>query len=312
MGMGLQTRSTLFALASLILAGCAGSGATTDTDNTSALAVDPGGETGAIDGTVVDDGVNPIPGALVAVTTTAGDLQATTDVAGRFVLNNVPPGKQTLFAAALGYDSVAKVVQVVGGEVTSISLSLSPIPIVEPYVETFGPFDGYFECRMGHANTGECGWLIAQQPHPTQVYPNDRSIFRFNVSSEEWQTFHGEMRWQQGSFATSTAMRLAFSYEGRSGSHRWCSAEGASPLSWRYERTESDLTKCAADGADNSEAPEPGMQYNPLRTYANVPFGGNLDPEGLVYLSFQQRFQVLVTVFYGEPGPADYTGFPDA
>lgn len=72
------------------------------------------------------------------------------------------------------------------------------------------------------------------------------------------------------------------------------------------------MSKCADDGADNEDAPQPEMQYNPLRTYANVPFGLNADPGGLVYVSFQQRFQVITSVFYGEPAPADYSAFPDA
>lgn len=308
--MGLFSRSTVALLLTVVLAGCAAGGAEPDSVQPS-LSVDPGGDTGGIEGSVVDDSLTPVGAAQVAVTTSTGVFQALTGETGGFMITGVPAGRHTLFAAALGYDSVAKSVEVIAGQVTTVSLSLSPLPVIEPYVELFGPYDGYFECRIGHANTGECGWFIAQQPHPTQLYPNDRSIFSFNMTSEDWQTFQGEMRWQQGSFATSTSMRLAFSYDGRTGVHRWCSSEGPSPLVWRYERAGIEESLCTEVG-NNEEAPEPEMKYNPLRTYANVPFGANADPQGLVYVSFQQRFQVVVSVFYGERAPVDYSAFPDA
>src|SRR5688572_14285773 len=95
--------------ASMVLAGCAGGDAGTDSAPPS-LSMDPNGETGAIDGIVIDDAVNPVVGAQVAVTTTASVVQAVTDSSGRFLLQGLPPGRQTLFAAALGYDSLAKVV----------------------------------------------------------------------------------------------------------------------------------------------------------------------------------------------------------
>ncbi|HEX9816125.1 MAG TPA: carboxypeptidase-like regulatory domain-containing protein [Candidatus Thermoplasmatota archaeon] len=295
-------------LASAIFAGCVDTSAGTDSSSPS-WSMDPNGDTGIIDGIVIDDSVNPIVGAQIAVTTTAAVVQAVTDTSGRFLLQGIPPGRQTLFAAALGYDSVAKAVDVVAGQVTSVSLTIQAIPIVQPYVETFGPYEGYFECRMARlGTTGECGWGGGNVPHPTQLYPNDKSIFRFNITSEDYRSFVGDMRWQQGSFATSTAMRLAFSYDKRDSSHWFCSGEGPNPLQWRWEYPDTDTSKCASVGGTD-EPDRPYIKDNPMRAYANVPFGTETNP---VYLSLQQRFQVIVTVFYGEPAPAEFNGFPDA
>ena len=305
--MGRSGGIVAFVALSTVLAGCAGS-AGPDAAPPS-LSADASEDVGIVDGVVIDDAVNPVVGAQVATMSAAGVIQTLTDGEGKFVLNGVTPGRQTLFAAALGYDSVAKTVDVLAGQVTSVSLTISPIPVVQPYVETFGPFEGYFECRMARlGTTGECGWLGGSNPHPTQLYPNDKSIFRFNITSEDYRTFVGDMRWQQGSFATSTAMRLAFSYEKRDSNHYFCSGEGGTPLQWRWEYPDVDASKCARIGS-TEEPDRPYLKDNPMRAYANVPFGTEANP---VYLSLQQRFEVIVTVFYGEPAPQEFNGFPDA
>jgi hypothetical protein len=296
-------------LGSLLLAGCAGTTATTETPP--GIMIDPDAEVGAVEGRVVDDAVNPIAGAQVGITLDSGILQAVADAQGGFVIPNVPAGRHTIGAIALGYTSAAKSIEVAVGEVTSVTLALVPIPVVEPYVETFGPYQGYFECRMARlGTTGECGWGGGSVPHPTQLYPNDKSIFRFNITSEDYRTFVGDMRWQQGSFATSTAMRLAFSYDKRTSNHWFCSGEGPNPLQWRWEYPDVESSVCTSsqDGADG-EPDRPYIKDNPMRAYANVPFGTNTNP---VYLSLQQKFDVIVTVFYGEPAPAEFNGFPDA
>lgn len=300
----------LLAVFTLLLAGCVGGDAgVSQNDDEDLSSVQANAETlvdaGSLHGSVVDDSIQPIEHATVALTEL--EVQAVTGPDGRFAIENVAPGAYTLAAVALGYESVARRVEVRASEVTEVTLSMRPIPVVEAYYEVFGPFSGYFECRLGTpTQTGECGW-VSVLAHPTFLYPNDRSIFRFNMTSEDWQTFQGEMRWSQGTLATSTSMRLAFSYEKRTGVHRWCSGEGPNPLHWRLEKAGLDVSKCDEVG-NNAEAPEPKPSLNPLRTYANVPFGSTSSP---VYLSVQQRFQVMVSAFYGEPAPKDYFAFPD-
>lgn len=274
------------------------------------------GSGGSVVGTVVDDSFIPIAGAQVALS--GAEFVAVTDAAGLFTMVGVPGGTYSLFAAALGYQSVGKSIDVVDGQETRVSITLAPIPVVEAYLEVYGPFDGYFECRTGTLfNSGECGWVTGS--HPTFLYPNDRSIFRFNVTSDDMRTVIGDQRWQQGSAATSSAMRLAFSFEKRTGTHRWCSAESPSPLQFRWD-SDGRLNNCASDS--QPEADPPTMKMNPLRIYANMPFGKTPSAsnpaayspprDAPIYLSIQQRFQSIASVFYGEWAPEGYTGFPDA
>lgn len=100
-------------------------------------------------------------------------------------------------------------------------------------------------------------------------------------------------------------MRLAVSFEKRVSTHRWCSGENASPLIWRYEKSGDPV--CTTVGGTRDPA-HPSTKVNPLRAYANVPFGAGTNP---VFVSVQQRFQVMVTIFFGEPGPPQYTAWPD-
>src|SRR5687767_13030521 len=92
------------------LAGCAASDADTSgaAEDAPFLTIDPAGDSGAVEGTVIDDSVNPVAGALVALTTTTGQIQGMSDASGHFVLNGVPPGTYSLYVAALGYDSIGK------------------------------------------------------------------------------------------------------------------------------------------------------------------------------------------------------------
>lgn len=80
-------------------------------------------EPGSISGDVVDaTTANPISGATVKV----GSISTTTGVDGKFKLQNVPPGVQTVTAEKSGYISVSQQVLVVGGqETTNVRFVLS-------------------------------------------------------------------------------------------------------------------------------------------------------------------------------------------
>lgn len=59
-----------------------------------------------IEGTIVDAGGAPVAGATVFVQGTSQELEATSDEAGRFMLERVPAGTQSLVVA---YNGVARV-----------------------------------------------------------------------------------------------------------------------------------------------------------------------------------------------------------
>ncbi|MEZ4767725.1 MAG: carboxypeptidase regulatory-like domain-containing protein [Caldilineales bacterium] len=100
---------------------------------------------GALRGTVRDAAGNPLPGALVLVSTVRGETTtARTDTAGTYLLANVPAGRVTPMAAAWGYDAVnGPPVRVgPGSEVSGVDFVLparSPAPVMPTDLRIGGP-----------------------------------------------------------------------------------------------------------------------------------------------------------------------------
>jgi len=92
--------------------------------------------TGAIEGHVITDEIQPIRGAQVAIH--GKEMSMTTDDAGAFAFSNLEPGEYTVLAAALGYFSKQDVVTVVAGEIEDANIILDRIPIAAPnFTEVF-------------------------------------------------------------------------------------------------------------------------------------------------------------------------------
>lgn len=192
--------------------------------------------------------------------------------------------------------------------------------------EVIGPEAWYFECRLGTpVLTGPCGAVSL---------PNDKANMRFNAT-EDVMDWVGEMRWNQGSFATSKALRLSFSHTGRETTHWFCTGTSESPVRWHY--TISALGDLE-DEANVAQERENGCQTEPycgiassqisddqpqhpfdieddqqLQMYTNTPFGcaTGSDPTHAVEASLQQRMEAILTMFHNQPMPANYTAFED-
>jgi hypothetical protein len=120
---------------SLFLAGCVAGESSTTPSTTIAGPATVDESTGGIEGLVTDDQIAPIAGAMVGLTDAAG-IETVTDAGGRFSLSNVPPGNHQLAVQKLGYESAAKKVDVVLGEVTQgLQIVLVPLAVKEPYPE---------------------------------------------------------------------------------------------------------------------------------------------------------------------------------
>lgn len=302
------------------LSGCVGSqaGPAAEPGATGKSVVQASGEpisdAGSIVGSVVDDSLAAIAGAQVAVL----DLQLTavTDEGGGFEFQNLAPGTYRVAAAALGYDSAAKSVNVVQGESAPVQFLLAKIAVVEEWVEILGPWSWYFECRLGTpVLTGPCGAVSL---------PNDKASQNFTMT-DDVVDFVGELRWQPGSFATSKALRMSFSYVGRPSTHWFCTATSPTPLQWHYNLPsglESPSDGCqtppycgigASQGVSSGDHKVPTTEDS-LLVYTNTPFGCATqgDPTHAVELSLQQRLEAAVTMFHGGDKPLVYTVFPDA
>jgi hypothetical protein len=300
--------STL-AFAFLLLAGCVSGGGATSTDPGGPVATgEPIPDAGTIRGVVVDESQAPIAQAQVALAETT--LQAVTDEAGGFEFGNLAPGPYVLQAGRIGYESAAKRVDVEPNGEHSVVLALTTLAVVEPYHDTFGPFSGYFECQIGTptAITPCTGDSVHDQDLNSVVFPGDRRHLHYNMTSDEWQTMVGEARWAKTSVATSQGMATYPSYLKRPTSHWWCEADGPSPIRFVFEKEGESVCNSVSSNAN----PPPSMKINPLVLVADPGFGGTSTTNPPARLMMQQKFELMMTVFYYEPAPSQYSGFPDA
>ncbi len=130
--------------------------------------------TGAIEGVITDEEIQPIMGATVGLIQLP-DAVRMTDASGRFVLSNLPPGTYQLSATALGYSAVARSVAVVAGQITETNLILSRLPTLTPYYETF-PFTGFISCGVAFIRS---------------TLPFDCNGVTGTGNTENWQELYG-------------------------------------------------------------------------------------------------------------------------
>ena len=78
---------------------------------------------GKINGKIIDDKNQPMPGASVTIRET--NATTVSDNAGMFSFTNVTPGNLTLIVSFVGYSDAVQTVRVKDGETTDVSLNLS-------------------------------------------------------------------------------------------------------------------------------------------------------------------------------------------
>lgn len=177
----------------MALAGCAG-GDATETIPTGTPQADD--ETGAIAGVVMNAELLPIEGADVALREGANVTK--TDANGNFTFNDLAPGQHTVIVQKLGFESVAKNVDVVIGEVTNVEVTLQPIAPKEEVYVAATPVSAHI--TFGHAWTdyyggwdnlplcGQCEFYVHLDPRPTDieneaswVKPIDADVFSHEI-----------------------------------------------------------------------------------------------------------------------------------
>lgn len=97
-------------------------------------------ETGAIDGSVTTDELQPISGAQVALQNSNMSTISASD--GSFSFSNLEPMSYTVMVAGLGYFSNQKTVSVVAGEAVKVTLILDKIPIAPPPIDDIRHYEG--------------------------------------------------------------------------------------------------------------------------------------------------------------------------
>lgn len=288
--------SAMAVVVALLLSGCAGAKANdadADVQTTSVVqaSAEALSDAGSVEGLVVDDAVNPIQGATVAL---EGLPQtATTDEGGTFQFTNLAPGSYKLFAAKLGFESSARAVSVVAGESTKVTITLTQLQVDEAYVDLI-VFKLFMACGGGLivvTFTGGCQAVI----------PNHRVVADHNVT-KDLETAIAELVWTATSGFSSKSLRLVMGKDETGGNlprftYPYGDAQGPSPVKLRAD--------AKFKGINDQEEDKPMA----IRDRIWVPFSSPDPP--VVILVLEQPMTLYSSMFYGEEAAEDYSAIPD-
>jgi hypothetical protein len=176
-------------------------------------------------------------------------------------------------------------------EVAEVRLVLVPVALDEPFYEIL-PLVGLMGCGAGAAGATtsyHCG------------NANHYVAFDTNVTSD-LVAIIDELQWQQTSSFAATSLRLVMGFEETcnpcSFEHSYGDVEGPSPVRL--------VAQSPFRGISGGE----GEDLFQVRHRVWVPAGSDELPFVVVVL--EQRFDLYVTHFYGQPPAEDYSALPDA
>lgn len=124
--------------------------------------------TGTIQGTVTDaDTKSPVTGATVQVI--GQKIGAITDRTGKFTIRNVPEGKVSVEARAIGYNKLAKATEVKSGETTDLSFSLRGVALQQNEIVVVGLSGATERKKLGNAIGSVEGEQVARAVTPSAI-----------------------------------------------------------------------------------------------------------------------------------------------
>ncbi|HEX9816639.1 MAG TPA: carboxypeptidase-like regulatory domain-containing protein [Candidatus Thermoplasmatota archaeon] len=180
------SRGGLFFVAlAVVLAGC--SSARDSVAPSPSVSADPD-LFGAITGQVIDDELNPVRDAQVAVASSVVEPMLT-DADGRFAFLALPPGPDTLYVAAIGYEAAARKIEPMAGQTQDITVRLSDVASEEPFsiLETR---QGLIACGSGAGFEGSG----VTQVRCGAADENQRFLFNYTFG-QDLKGILIEMRW---------------------------------------------------------------------------------------------------------------------
>lgn len=290
----------------LVAAGCIAEGEATDVqgsdDQPDPRDLPPVSENEArITGTLTDDSLAPIAGAQVGILNSDPQVVVTTNEAGQFALVGLVPGPYTIQFQQLGYLTVTKQVDAVGGQTVDIQVILNPIAVQtgeSRYFTIIG--EGYFACG---ADTPVVTWGNLH----ACVYDTHKPNVSFEAPKADLTGIMDEVVWTQSSGLTSQSLYVYLAYG--QVCDPFCEnaatfdpdyGDDASPSPVRFYVSFDDKQK--------ERVPEDPM---PLKS---ITFP-NRDGEPFVIV-FQQRMTHYITLFWGplaeETVLEDFSAIPDA
>lgn len=230
-------------LASLVLAGCAGSPAEPEPASDAAAFEDLGVQAtatkGVLLGVVVDEAIRPIDGAQVQLTLPdAGTKEETTDDQGRFAFGDLDPGTYILNVRHALYTATQTSAEVLAGDDDPpvVRVQLARLFSQDPYTELIA-FDGYLACaysaglsstcvndytRLAGAVPG-CQGGCLRDYNVSQAAGNIRE-YRTNVGAG-WQSIIFEMTWTPTLQGIGTELGITVSYFTRTSTGHWYASD---------------------------------------------------------------------------------------
>lgn len=285
---------------SVALAGCVGGDDEVGPDNEEAQQEDEGSielnaigaDESTLTGQVVSESLDPLASATVVVQEL--EENTTTNVAGRFKLEGLEPGKYTVFAQADGYKVQRTSVELVAGKAAAANFILERLPSETPHVLVDEQV-GFLECQTGAV-------VVTMNCVPIQNVLNDlgtnptntKQILKFEFDPKGLEAVVAEMVWNPPIAGTAEELQLLVEQDSTD------LVEGG-----RYGRAQSESpVRVELTGWENLPKAENNDTLGVFQTRTFPPF----EPGTIV---FQQKFTIFVSYFYYQLPTPGYTGIPD-
>lgn len=269
----------IVALFGVALSGCLGGA---DETNQSAAPLQE--ETGSLAGRVLTTDHLPMRGVRVEVVD-VGTVHSGID--GSWRVDNVTTGSVVIVASHPGHLNATEFATVRSGETTEVEVVMEPAPVDRVYHESM-LFDARIACEVAiGTNADDTQWHSCA----AEGVPDDP--FRdFELDSDLVQIV-AEAQWES---TTPLADRLTFVVEDRSRELRFAAVQSSSPV--KIPISPEVSTKFYFDQGGHVQVT---IRAAPAQEDANVAGMGVAASQGVTF---------MLTAFYGEPAPSDFTALP--
>lgn len=161
----------LLVVLALVVAGCTSPPPVADPSGPPPISA----ERGAVEGLVTSNDLEPIQGAQVALQGLSRS-PVVTDANGHFLIGDLAPDDYVVFVNALGYQALARPIEVLAGEVSEIRFSLAPVAS-DAASSSLDIKRGFISCGSG---AGAQGAGFTQVGCGAQD-PNQKFLFNYSV-----------------------------------------------------------------------------------------------------------------------------------